>query len=82
MATLTIRKLDEPTKQRLRMRAAHHQRSMEEEARIILRNALEADAATPRDLAHAIHRRFKAIGGIDLVLPPRDRIREPPPPAG
>src|SRR5437588_516856 len=31
MATLTIRQLDEKTKTRLRVRAAHHGRSMEEE---------------------------------------------------
>jgi plasmid stability protein len=31
--SLTIRKLDEQTKARLRVRAAHHQRSMEDEAR-------------------------------------------------
>jgi plasmid stability protein len=40
MATLTIRQLDEKTKTRLRVRAAHHGRSMEEEAREILRSAL------------------------------------------
>ena len=42
MATLTIRQLDEKTKTRLRVRAAHHGRSMEEEAREILRSALSS----------------------------------------
>ena len=46
MASITIRNLDAHTKARLRVRAAHRQRSMEEEARNILRTALaEADAA-------------------------------------
>ncbi len=40
MATLTIRKLDEETKRLLRERAARHDRSMEEEARQILRRAV------------------------------------------
>ena len=80
MASITIRKLDESTKQRLRVRAAHHKRSMEDEARNILRTALADDAATPQDLAHAIHRRFKSLGGIDLQLPDREPTREPPKP--
>jgi antitoxin FitA len=80
MASITIRKLDESTKQRLRLRAAHHKRSMEDEARNILRAALAEEAAAPRDLAHAIHRRFKPLGGIELQLPLRGPMREPPKP--
>jgi len=41
---LAIRNLDEDVKARLRIRAAQHGRSMEEEARSILRGALN----TPR----------------------------------
>ena len=44
MATITIRQLDEKTKTRLRVRAAHHGRSMEEEAREILRSALTSSS--------------------------------------
>jgi plasmid stability protein len=80
MASITIRKLDDQTKARLRVRAAHHRRSMEEEARNILRAALAEDAATPRNLADAIHRRFRPLGGIDLRLPAREPMREPPKP--
>jgi phosphopantothenoylcysteine decarboxylase / phosphopantothenate---cysteine ligase len=39
MASITIRQLDEELKQRLRLRAARHGRSMEDEARTILRQA-------------------------------------------
>lgn len=42
MAMLTIRKLDDEVKRRLRIRAAEHGRSMEEEARTILAEALKA----------------------------------------
>jgi len=37
MASITIRNLDDDVKHRLRVRAAEHGRSMEEEARDILR---------------------------------------------
>ena len=77
MATLTIRQLDEKTKTRLRVRAAHHGRSMEEEAREILRSALTAASPVKGNLAEAIRRRFAALGGHELELPRRDPIRQP-----
>lgn len=54
MASLTIRKLDEALKKQLRLRAARHGRSVEDEVRTILRGAAaEADAdafaASPAD---------------------------------
>ncbi|HET6948198.1 MAG TPA: plasmid stabilization protein [bacterium] len=80
MATITIRNLDEKTKTRLRVRAAQHGRSMEEEARTLLRAAL-SEASTPRgNLAEAIQARFRRLGGVDLRLPPRELGREPPKP--
>jgi len=80
MASITIRDLDEQTKARLRVRAAHRKRSMEEEARNILRSALAEEAATPRNLADAIRRRFRPLGGVELRLPAREPMREPPKP--
>jgi plasmid stability protein len=78
MATLTIRQLDERTKTRLRVRAAHHGRSMEEEAREILRSALVSQPNLNDNLADIVRRRFAPLGGVDLELPPRDPIRKPP----
>ena len=78
MATLTIRQLDEKTKARLRIRAAHHGRSMEEEAREILRSSLTAARPAKRNLAETIRRRFAAFGGVKLELPRRDAMRQPP----
>jgi len=78
MATLTIRQLDEKTKTRLRVRAAHHGRSMEEEAREILRSALTTSSPAKGNLAEAIRRRFAAFGGIKLQPPRRDPIRHVP----
>ena len=81
MATITIRKLDELTKRRLRVRAARHGRSMEEEARTLLRAALsEEDAPAATNLARQIRARFEAVGGVELRLPRREAIREPPKP--
>jgi len=76
MATLTIRQLDEKTKTRLRVRAAHHGRSMEEEARAILRSALTTSSPPKGNLAETIHQRFAALGGLELELPRRDPIRK------
>jgi plasmid stability protein len=78
--SITIRKLDEQTKARLRVRAAHHQRSMEDEARNILRSALAGEAGTSPNLAESIGRRFKALGGVELSLPGRMPMRPPPKP--
>ena len=78
MATLTIRKLDEKTKTRLRVRAAHHGRSMEEEAREILHSALTASPPLKGNLAETIHRRFAAFGGFEFELPRRDAMRQAP----
>lgn len=80
MASITIRNLDEQTKARLRVRAAHGKRSMEEEARHILREALARDSKVSRNLAEAIHRRFAPLGGVKLQLPEREAMREPPTP--
>jgi len=75
---ITIRKLDESVKSQLRVQAAENGRSMEEEAREILKNALNQSAAAPVDLATSVRRRFAAIGGVDLRLPQRQAIRQAP----
>ena len=71
MASMTIRNLSDDLKQRLRIQAAEHGHSMEEEARIILRAAL-IEHAPPANLARAIHDRFAPLGGVDLDIPPRE----------
>jgi len=80
MGSITIRNLDDETKERLRVRAAHRRRSMEEEARNILREALDADTTLPRNLAVAVRNRFAALGGVDLEVPVRESMCEPPQP--
>ena len=80
MASITIRKLEEAVKKRLRLRAAQHGTSMEDEARRILRAAVADQEAKAPDLAQAIRRRFGPLGGLELQLPPRQPMREPPEP--
>ena len=78
MASITIRNLDDGVKARLRVRAAEHHRSMEEEARVILRDAVNGGRAGPWDLAKFTRECFAPLGGVDLELPPRGPRREPP----
>ncbi len=78
MASITIRNLDDGVKTRLRMRAAGNGRSMEEEARLILREAVGREAVPAKGLGTAIHELFKPFGGVELKLPPREPMREPP----
>lgn len=80
MASITIRNLDETTKARLRVRAAQHGRSMEEEARTLLRAALREEVTPGRNLADAIRARFRRLGGVELRLATREPMREPPKP--
>ncbi|OAN52357.1 plasmid stabilization protein [Paramagnetospirillum marisnigri] len=79
MASITIRNLDESLKSRLRVQAAMHGRSMEDEARTILRSHLSQEPQEPVRLGSAIHKLFKPLGGVDdLPEVPRQPMREPP----
>lgn len=78
MASITIRNLEDDLKRRLRLRAAQHGRSMEDEARDLLRTALSAERQPPRSLVASIRRRFAGLGGVELPVPPREPGREPP----
>jgi antitoxin FitA len=76
MASITIRNLEDGLKTRLRIRAAEHGHSMEEEARCILRDALDQDS--PRNLADLALELFGPEHGVDLEPHPRVEPREPP----
>ena len=77
MATLTIRDLDETLKRALRIRAASRNRSMEEEARQILRAALQ-ESPPATDLAARIRARFAGLGDVELPIAEREPVRPPP----
>jgi plasmid stability protein len=70
MAALSIRDLGNSVKEKLRLRAARHGRSMEAEIRAILTAAV-TDEAPRKDLFSALIERFSRLGGVDLDLPLR-----------
>jgi len=78
VASITIRNLDDSLKTRLRVQAALHGRSMEDEARDILRSALSREPARHGNLATAIRARFAPLGGVELPVVPREPMRAPP----
>lgn len=77
MASITIRNLDDDVTTRLRVRAAERHRSMEEEARIILHDAVDDSRIGPRNLAAFTRNCFASVGGVNLQLPARGPMREP-----
>jgi plasmid stability protein len=77
MASMTIRDIDDKLKSRLRIQAARHGRSMEDEARDILRSALSREPAQSHGLFEAIRARVESLGGAELEIAPREPMREP-----
>jgi plasmid stability protein len=77
MASITVRRLDDAVKAKLRLRAASHGRSMEEEAREILKTGLGAKRAPRLNLAESIRRYIEPLGGVELAFPPREAARRP-----
>ena len=63
-----LRDLEEDVKARLKRRAARHGRSMEEEIRHILRDAVKTQSHRPAKLGSRIGARF-AKTGLDFDLP-------------
>ena len=74
MASLTIRNLEEDIKHRLRIRAAERGRSMEEEAREILRMAVSAPFPA-RNLAASMRARLSSEQRAELEIPAREPMR-------
>ena len=77
MANLTIRKIDDEVRDLLRRRAASEGVSMEEEARRALHNWVHRVPET--GLGTRLRRRFAAVGGVDLDIPPRTSEMRPLP---
>ena len=75
MASLTIRNIDDSLKATLRMSAAANQRSMEEEARQILKRFLLKKKCA-EGIGTRIAKRFSAAGGIELPSVSRSLPRQ------
>jgi antitoxin FitA len=78
MASLTIRNIEDSIKTRLRMRAAARNRSMEEEARHILRDALDETVNSAPNLSTRIRARFAPFGDVELPILEREPVRPAP----
>jgi plasmid stability protein len=78
MSSITIRNLEPEVKARLRVRAARHGISMEQEVRDILREAVARESDVPRNLAEAVRELFRPFGGVKLEILPRESMRAPP----
>lgn len=68
MASLTVRQLDEKLKRSLRLRAARHGRSMEDEVRTILREAANEGPEAPSDPSSAAAKKSSAAAPARRVL--------------
>ena len=60
------------------MLAVANGKSMGQEVRDVLGSEVKEESHPARDLASAIRSRFAPIGGVELDIPPRDAMREPP----
>ena len=79
MSSITIPDVDDALKARLAARAARRGKSLESEARDILREALgEEGDRRPANLYAAIRSIMEPLGGVELDIPPREPVREPP----
>jgi plasmid stability protein len=78
MGSITVRNLDESVKNSLRIRAARHGWSMEQEVRQILRQTVAPDQADTLSFAERINSRFVGLQGDKLPIAPRKIARTPP----
>lgn len=77
MASITIRNLEADTKRKLKIRAALNGRSMEQEAREILKSTLAQTSKKKANVAERIREIFGPMGGVELERLPREPIRDP-----
>lgn len=78
MSNITIQNFDDDLKNRLQKRAEYYGRSLEEEAKEILRAVLIENTLESSNLALAIEERFAHFGDFELPTIPRKPLRKPP----
>ena len=80
MSSITVRNLDDKLKANLRLRAARHGWSMEQEVRNILQSTLQAEPqeASGLSFAQRVNQRFKGLAADELSLPTRQTARTAP----
>ena len=78
MSSLTVRNLDESVKNSLRVRAARHGWSMEQEVRQILQKIVAPEQAAQVSFAERVNSRFSGLQVESLPIPARQIARTPP----
>ncbi len=78
MSHITIQNFDDDLKKLLQNRADYYGRSLEEEAKEILRSVLQETPVKPLNMAEIIGQRFADLGDFEIPAIPRDPLREPP----
>ena len=78
MSSITVRNIEESIKVGLRIRAARHGCSMEQEVRNILQQTIAQEAPQQISFAELVNRRFKGLAAQDLPIPARQAVRIPP----
>ena len=78
MASWSVRDLDDGVREKLRVRAAAHGRSMEAEVRAILSDAVDQESRSPMPWLLRLHEAGHAVGGVDLEVPRPEPPRDPP----
>lgn len=78
MSSITVRNIEESIKAGLRIRAARHGCSMEQEARNILKQTIAQEPPEQISFAELVNRRFKGIAVQYLPIPARQAVRTPP----
>lgn len=78
MTSITVRNLDESVKKGLRMRAALHGWSMEQEVRLILQHIVAPEQTGKISFAERVNRRFAGLKADSIPIPPRKASRTPP----
>jgi plasmid stability protein len=78
MAQVIVRNLEDAVKRKLQRRAAKHGRSMEEEVREILRDAVKDERTSRKGLGTRIAERFRGLGFDEEIKEFKDYTIDPP----
>ena len=78
MSSITVRNLDEGVKNSLRLRAARHGWSMEQEVRQILQQTVAPEQVEAISFAERVNSRFAGLNVEFLGVPARKPARTPP----
>ena len=77
MGSLTVRNIEDDTKERLRVVAAQAGHSMEEHVRQLIANEVRTSQFSMVGFGTWVHQLFEGIQPVDFDVPTRDELAEP-----